>query len=151
MGGGQNFVACVTAQYKCDRLIRASKAISDNQKAKLSVVSVVNSADTESERFPEQIAALDYLNNVCGELDVEFTVLYSETPVQAAAKYIKDMRAKQIFTGMPERGNSSFVNLMAAVLPKVEVTILPERESAEERTVSRERRGRLIPGMGTAL
>lgn len=151
MGRGQTFVACVTAQYKCDRLIRASKAISDNQKAKLSVVSVVNTADAESERFPEQIAALDHLNNVCGELDVEFTVLYSENPVHAAAKYIKDARAKQIFTGMPEQGNSSFVNLMAAVLPKVEVTVLPERESAEERMVSRERHSRLIPGIGTAL
>ncbi len=125
VGRRQTFVACVTAQEACDRLIRSAKAISDNQKAKLTVVSVMDTADTSGEKYQEKINALDYLRSVCSELGVEFTLLYSENPVQAVAKHIKTSRAAQIFTGEPKNGESSFVNLINAVLPKVEVTILP--------------------------
>ncbi len=126
MGKRQNFVACVTAQETCDRLIRSAKAISDNNKAKLMVVSVVNTADSRNDKFKDSINALDYLHSVCSELGVEFTILYSENPVQAAAKHIKDTRAVQIFTGEPGEGPNSFVNLINAVLPRVEVTIIPK-------------------------
>lgn len=145
MGKTKTFVACVTGQYSCDRLIRASKAISDNQKAKLTVVSVVNSADAGSDKYPEQMNALDYLNSVCRELDVEFTVLYSENCVLTAAKYIKDKRASQVFTGVPDRNSSSFINLIASVLPKVEVTVLAQESQLAPKKYS----ARLTPSVGT--
>lgn len=131
MGRRQTFVACVTAQESCDRLIRAAKAISDNQKAKLMVVSVMNMT-TAKENYEEQINTLDYLRSVCSEMGVEFTLLYSENPVQAVAKHIKNTHAVQIFTGEPKEGENSFVNLINAVLPKAEITVIPKSASVKE-------------------
>ncbi len=143
MGKRQTFVACVTAQESCDRLIKAAKAISDNQKAKLTVVSVINTVGM-NEKYEEQINTLDYLRSVCSELGVEFTLLYSENPVQAVAKYIKHCRAVQIFTGEPKEGENSFVNLINAILPKVEVTILPKNRTVKDSTY------RLRPNVGVS-
>ncbi len=144
MGRRQTFVACVTAQQSCDRLIRAAKAISDNQKAKLMVVSVMNMTATK-ENYEEQINTLDYLRSVCSELGVEFTLLYSENPVQAVAKHIKNIHAVQIFTGEPKEGENSFVNLINAVLPKAEITIIPKSVSVKEHHTYR-----LMPNMGVS-
>lgn len=143
MGKRQTFVACVTAQESCDRLIRAAKAISDNQKARLTVVSVIEPANGSNEKYEKKINALDYLHSVCAGLGVEFTLIYSENPVQAVAKYIKDCRAVQLFTGEPGEGINSFVNLINAVLPRVEITIIPKETVYSECTY------RLIPNMGT--
>lgn len=143
MGRRQTYVACVTAQVSCDRLIRAAKAISDNQKAKLTVVSVINTG-TENNKYEDQINALDYLHSVCSELGVEFTLLYSENPVQAVAKHIKNTHAVQMFTGEPREGENSFVNLINSVLPKVEVTIIPKENAASEQT---DHTYRLVPVM----
>ncbi len=140
MGRRQIFVACVTAQKSCDRLIRSAKAISDNHKAKLAVVSVINTS-AENSKFEEQINTLDYLRSVCSELDVEFTLLYSENPVQAVAKYIKHRHASCLFTGEPGAGSNSFVNLINAVLPKVEVTVLPKIHISAEQSMFRLRPG----------
>lgn len=142
MGKRQTFVVCVTAQETCDRLIRAAKAISDNHKAKLTVVSVIDPADGVDDKYEEKINELDYLHSVCSELGVEFTLLYSGNPVQAVAKHIKTSHAVQLFTGEPGEGANSFVNLINAVLPKVEVTILPKAEVRSDRTY------RLKPSMG---
>ncbi len=144
MGRRQTFVACVTAQESCDRLIRAAKAISDNQKAKLTVVSVIKMTDI-NDKYEEQINTLDYLRSVCAEMGVEFTLLYSENPVQAVAKHIKNTHAVQIFTGEPCEGENSFVNLINAVLPKVETTIIPKSISAKEHYTYR-----LKPNMGVS-
>ncbi len=124
MGRRQTFVACIDALKPCDRLIRAAKAISDNQKAKLTVVSVIDT--TESYKYEEHINSIDALHSVCSELCLELTLLYSENPVQAVAKHIKHTRATQIFTGEPGVDSNNFVNLINAVLPKVEVTVIPK-------------------------
>lgn len=89
-------VVCVTNQYRCERLIKAGKAIADITHTPLLVVNALGS------EYPQDPQALQHLFNVSREHDSEMTVLYTDNAYKALVKFIYTNKAVNVITGMPK-------------------------------------------------
>ena len=95
-----NTVVCVTDQRRCDRIIRAGRALADISQTDLLVVNVVrpdSQQDTES---------MEYLFNVSKQNGAEMALLYSDDVAKALIRYIKENKVANLLTGIPNEGDS---------------------------------------------
>ncbi len=99
-------VVCVTNQFHCERLIRAGRLIAQLSKTGLLVINVSNPDLSETDA-----KALEYLFQVSKENGAEMTVLYSDEPMRQLTKFIKEVKAVNIVTGMAAQQNSPLPEL----------------------------------------
>lgn len=99
-------VVCVTNQFHCERLIRAGRLIAQLSKTGLLVINVSNPNLSETDA-----KALEYLFQVSKENGAEMTVLYSDEPMRQLTKFIKEVKAVNIVTGMAAQQNSPLPEL----------------------------------------
>jgi len=93
-------VVCITDQRRCDRIIRAGRALADMTRTDLSIISVIRSDycyDSDS---------IEYLFSVSKENGAEMVLLYSDDVAKAIIRYIKDNRVSNLLTGIPAKGDS---------------------------------------------
>lgn len=99
-------VVCVTNQFHCERLIRAGRLIAQLSKTGLLVINVSNPNLSATDA-----KALEYLFQVSKENGAEMTVLYSDEPMRQLTKFIKEVKAVNIVTGMAAQQNSPLPEL----------------------------------------
>ena len=90
-------VVCVTNQLGCERIIQAGAIIAKISGTELEIVSVLNgslSLDGGS--------ALDFLFKVSRENNANMSIFYSDTPYKSLVNFIKQARAVNVITGIPE-------------------------------------------------
>jgi len=95
-----NTVVCVTDQRRCDRIIRAGRALADISGTGLLVVNVVrpdSQQDTDS---------MEYLFSVSKQNNAEMALLYSDDVAKALIRYIKENKVANLLTGIPNEGDS---------------------------------------------
>ena len=95
-----NTVVCVTDQRRCDRIIRAGRALADISGTGLLVVNVVrpdSQQDTES---------MEYLFSVSKQNNAEMALLYSDDVAKALIRFIKENKVANLLTGIPNEGDS---------------------------------------------
>lgn len=95
-----NTVVCVTDQRRCDRIIRAGRALADISQTELLVVNVVrpdSQQDTES---------MEYLFNVSKQNNAQMALLYSDDVAKALIRFIKENKVANLLTGIPNEGDS---------------------------------------------
>ena len=93
----RNTIVCVTNQLSCERLIRAGKLIADLSKTGLLVINVSSSDLSE-----QDAKALEYLFTVSKDNGAEMTVLYGDEPMLKLTQLIKENRAGQRKSPLPE-------------------------------------------------
>ena len=95
-----NTVVCVTDQRRCDRIIRAGRALADISGTGLLVVNVVrpdSQQDTDS---------MEYLFSVSKQNNAQMALLYSDDVAKALIRYIKENKVANLLTGIPNEGDS---------------------------------------------
>ncbi len=124
MSKKQAYIACVSAKYGSERVIRAAKCIAeDDNNARLEIVSVLSSPGDSV-----QMETIEYLHDIARKSGAQMTVLYGDNPALTVADYIKRSRITTVIAGEPSAENQNhndFVKLMKAVLPKVRVLLIP--------------------------
>ena len=93
-------VVCITDQRRCDRIIRAGRALADVTKTELAVINVVRT------NHCYDAASIEYLFSVSRDNGAEMVLLYSEDVAKAIIRYIKDNRVAHLLTGIPAKGDS---------------------------------------------
>jgi K+-sensing histidine kinase KdpD len=130
LGRSKIFIACVTCQQSCGRIIRAAKAIAENCGAKLEVLSVLSETGLVNSEYDENLAVFDYLHGVCGEVGADMTILYSESPSGAVLKYIKKKSARHslegIIAGEPEIKETGFIEELSEKFPQSKIIVIPK-------------------------
>lgn len=95
-----NTVVCVTDQRRCDRIIRAGRALADISGTGLLVVNVVrpdSQQDTDS---------MEYLFSVSKQNNAQMALLYSDDVAKALIRFIKENKVANLLTGIPNEGDS---------------------------------------------
>ena len=95
-----NTVVCVTDQRRCDRIIRAGRALADISGTGLLVVNVVrpdSQQDTDS---------MEYLFSVSKQNNAEMALLYSDDVAKALIRFVKENKVANLLTGIPNEGDS---------------------------------------------
>ncbi|MBP3415400.1 MAG: hypothetical protein J6L81_09425 [Clostridia bacterium] len=123
MSRKQVYIACVTGQYNCERIIAAASCIAQDAGASLEIVSVLNGCSSE-----ESLEALEYLHGIAKAAGARMTILYNDNPVLAVTEYIKHIKAPIVITGVPgaDTKNNGFISLLSSILPKVKIISIPE-------------------------
>lgn len=123
MSKKQAYIACVSAKYGSERIIRAAKCIADDANAHFEVVSVISGADDRV-----QMETVEYLHEIARESGAQMTVLCGDNPALTVADYIKRNRITDVIAGTAAEENQNsddFVSLIRAVLPKVRILLIP--------------------------
>lgn len=115
-------LACVTDQYKCDRIIEVARKIADDCGCELRVLSVLKPMKDYS--FVSD--KIEYLYNVAKENNADMTVLFNDNAPKAAADFAKKSNAIRIVTGMHDGGNKSFLVMFNELLPKMPITMMAD-------------------------
>jgi K+-sensing histidine kinase KdpD len=97
---GIKTVVCVTDQRRCDRIIRAGRALADITQTQLAVINV---AQTSQKQDPDSI---EYLFSVSNENGAEMAVIFEEDSAKAIFHYIKENKVSCVLTGVPGEGDS---------------------------------------------
>lgn len=121
MSRKQVYIACVTGQYNCERIIAAASCIAQDAGASLEIVSVLNGCSSE-----ESLEALEYLHGIAKAAGARMTILYNDNPVLAVTEYVKHIKAPIVITGVPGTKNNGFISLLSSILPKVKIISIPE-------------------------
>lgn len=90
----------VTNQFQCERLIQAGRTVADISKTDLIVLNV------QSNEYPANPEAIQYLFNVSTQNDALMNVMYAEDTFKTIVQYIKDNKTAYVVTGMPQTKNS---------------------------------------------
>lgn len=94
-------IVCVTNQFQCERIIKAGRVIANISNTELLVVNV---SPTDFKK--QNVEAIQFLFNISKENDAEMSVFYSDEPLKALVSFIKQNRAVNVVTGMPQVENS---------------------------------------------
>jgi len=116
------YIACVSAKYGSERVIRAAKCIADDANVPLEVVSVLSGKVDR-----EKLETVEYLYDIARKSGAQMTILYNDNPALAVADYIKRGRITHLIAGTAAQSKrkGDFVSLVRAVLPKVNVILIP--------------------------
>lgn len=95
-----NTVVCVTDQRRCDRIIRAGRALADISNTGLLVVNVVRPDSVQD------VESMEYLFNVSKQNRAEMTLLYSDDVAKALIRFVKENKTSNLLTGIPNEGDS---------------------------------------------
>jgi len=123
MSRKRSYLACVSLRYDSDYIIRTAGCISeDDPGSRLSVISILGNALS-----PDQLESMEHLRDISRQSGATMTILYNQTPVLAAVEHIKRHKITHVIAGMPSSGESEgdFVSLLRAVLPKVNIILIP--------------------------
>lgn len=93
-------LVCVTDQKKCDRIIKAGRALANMVNRELAVINV---ASTDKPQDPQ---SLEYLFSVSSAQNAEMVLLFSDDVAKAITRYIKENKVDYVLTGIPQEGNS---------------------------------------------
>lgn len=93
-------LVCVTDQMGCDRIIKASRIISDLTASELSVINVSSPGRVQDPK------SIEYLFKVSAQYNAQMTVLYHNDPAKAVIQHIKSHKIINVVTGLPEGQNS---------------------------------------------
>jgi len=115
-------IACVSAKYGSERVIRAAGCIAEDANAPLEVVTVLSG---QIDRH--KLETVEYLYETARAVGAQMTILYNDNPAFAVADYVKRSKALYLIAGTtaPSRRKADFVGLVRAVLPKVSVILVP--------------------------
>lgn len=128
MSKKRSYLACVSLRYDSDYIIRTAGCIAgDDANSRLSVISVLPDAPS----LP-QLEAMEHLRDISCEYDAPMTILYNPSPVVATVDHIRRNKITHVIAGMPSSGESEgdFVSLLRAVLPKVNIILIPRPVTA---------------------
>lgn len=95
----------VTDQFACERIIKSARVIADLSRTELNVLSVMK---TGAETNP---AALEHLFGVAKEYDARMTVTFSDNPQSAIVHFIRENKAVNAVTGVPNSEESILVRM----------------------------------------
>lgn len=115
-------LACVTDQYRCDRIIKTARKIADECDCELRVLSVLKPI----KNYASVSDKIEYLYNVAKENNADMTVLFSDNAPKAAADFAEKSNAVRIVTGMHDGGGKSFLVAFNELLPKMPITMTAE-------------------------
>ena len=93
-------VVCITDQRKCDRIIKAGRAVADMTRTELAVINVVRPD------YCYDADSIEYLFSISKDNGGEMVLLYSEDVAKAIIRYIKDNSVANLLTGIPAKGDS---------------------------------------------
>ena len=121
-------LVCVTDQKKCDRIIRAGRALADMVNRELSVINVACS------KQPQDPQSLEYLFSVSSGQNAEMILLFSDDVAKAIIRYIKDNKVEYVLTGIPKEGDS----VVSAIWEKfTHITFFVVEQDGSLREISR--------------
>lgn len=90
----------VTNQFECERIINAAKKLSDSVGTELVILSV------QSNEYPPNPEAINYLFEVSSRNQAIMNVVYSENIFKTIIEYIKANKAVNVVSGMPGKERS---------------------------------------------
>ncbi|HAN44720.1 MAG TPA: hypothetical protein DCP97_04945 [Ruminococcaceae bacterium] len=93
-------IVCVTDQFKCERIIKAAKFLSEITKTELYVISVLTPNNQTNN------LAIEHLFKISKQNGAVMTVAYSNEPEKEIISYIKNNNSINVITGMPNDKNS---------------------------------------------
>ena len=93
-------VVCVTDQRRCDRIIKAGRALADMTDTELAVINIARPAGGQD---PDSI---EYLFGVARDHSAEMTILYAADVAKAIIRYVKENKVSYLLTGIPQEGDS---------------------------------------------
>ena len=93
-------VVLVTNQFKCERIIKAGQVLADLSNTGLCVLSV------QSNEFPQNPEAINYLFDVSTKSGAIMNVMYSENVEKTIVHDIKEHKPVNVISGMPRQKNS---------------------------------------------
>ena len=116
------YIACVSAKYGSERVIRAASCIAEDANVPLEVVTVL-----KGEVNREKLETVEHLHEIASSVGAQMTILYNDNPAFAVADYVKRGRVSCLIAGTSaqSRQKGDFVSLVKAVLPRVNVILIP--------------------------
>ena len=120
-------VVLVTNQFKCERIIKSGKVLSDLTGTELLVLSV------QSNEFPQNPDAINHLFDVSTKSGAVMNVMYSENVEKAIMQYIKQQKPKNVISGMP-RGSGSILEKLWSKFQSVSFFTVDEEGKLSEVT-----------------
>lgn len=134
------YIACVSAKYGSERVIRAAGCIAEDAGVPLEVVTVLSGEVTI-----EKLETAQYLYEIACEAGAQMTILHNDHPALAVADYVRRSRVTHLIAGTATNahGKNDFVSLVKAVLPKVNVLLIPPVST--EQTDSMKLTAALVP------
>lgn len=127
MSKKRSYLACVSLRYDSDYIIHTAGCIAeDDENSRLSVISVLPGAPA-----PHHLEAMEHLRDTASQTGAPMTILYNQNPVLATVDHIRRHKITHVIAGMPSSGESEgdFVTLLRAVLPKVNIILIPKTVS----------------------
>lgn len=118
--GQKPVLVCVTAQKRCDRLIKAGRMLADELDVPLELLSVqpVDAAPDE------RAAALECLYALSKNAGADIMTYYSDDPVLTVAAHAKNCHARHIITGTPSPSDANFITPLHALVPDIPLTMV---------------------------
>lgn len=98
-------ITFITNQYRCDRIIRAGRALADETDTELTVVGVL---DSENKLDPQ---AIDYLFNLSKANNATMQLVFAEDKLEVMNKMAGQYACQFIVTGMPSSNQSVLYQL----------------------------------------
>ena len=98
-------LVCVTNQFQCERIIKAGRVMANLTQTKLDIISV------GSTEYPQNPEALEFLYKTSSANNGTMTIEYSDIPLKAITKYIKENKISNVLTGVPTTENSIIYKL----------------------------------------
>lgn len=115
----------VTDQFRCERLIRCGKLISEITNSDLCVLNLQNSTTTSNPH------AIQHLFNVSVQHGAVMQILYSDHALKTISEYIKENKISCVISGMPGSANSLLHQLWAN-FPRVHFFTVNDNGKMEE-------------------
>ncbi len=94
-------VVCVTDQYSCERLIKAGRTLAEISGTRLLVINVSNPDLSKCDSN-----AIEALFSASKEYGAVMNVYYSLDPLKTIGNCIKNEKAVNVITGIPQSANS---------------------------------------------
>lgn len=121
-------LVCVTGQFDCDRLIRVGHEIAVQNNYDLKVLCVLKPVSDYSILGQE----FEYLHRTAANLGSDMMILFNEDAPTAAADYAKQIRAKQLVTGMYDGKPDGFVFKLNELAPNLQMSMVTKENSVHK-------------------
>ncbi len=116
-------LVCVTDQFSCERLIKWGRKIANLSSGELFIVNVDNKGSINVNH-----EAIEYLFEISKQNDAYMSIIYSDNPLKAISRFVKQHKIKNIITGMPVGSNSVLEGLWKRFSQLDFYMVTPEEE-----------------------
>ena len=113
-------IVCLRKPAHGAEILQEAARAAESHGAALQILAVqpVDQSDEEKSRFVEDVYRLSR------EYDAEMHVIFADTPVLTAARYIRSCSGAILFTGMSSDDPGSFVVMIRQLLPELMISMV---------------------------